>query len=232
LGPGLRLSCRRRLRRRPSRGRQTISGVVVDDNEELAGLLNEARKGDQQALGALLVRLRGWVRGWAQGQLGQRLLARLDGSDIVQDVHLRALERFDQFRGDSVPQLRAWVAEILKNVVIDCFRRQRAGGRDPDLEVAGGDLFRGLAADATTPSQGAMRNEQQARLSEALHRLPEKQQLVFSLRLYEGLPFEEVARRVGVTVGNARVLMVRATERLSRSFPDGRPWGLGCDSIG
>jgi RNA polymerase sigma-70 factor (ECF subfamily) len=194
--------------------------VVVDDNEELAGLLAEARKGDHQALGVLLVRLRGWVRGWAQGQLGQRLLARLDGSDIVQDVHLRAVERFDQFRGDSVPQLRAWVAEVLNNVLIDCFRRQHAGGRDPDLEVAGGDLFSGLAADATTPSQGAMRNEQQARLSEALSRLPERQQLVFRLRLYEGLPFEEVAQRAGVTVGNARVLMVRAAERLRNELGD------------
>ncbi len=192
----------------------------MDDDEELAGLLAQARKGDHQALGTLLVRLRGWVRGWAQSHLGQRLLARLDGSDIAQDVHLRAVEHFDQFQGDSVPQLRAWVAEMLKNVLIDCFRRQRAGGRDPGLEVAGDDLFRGLAADATTPSQVAIRNEQQARLSEALRRLPETQQLVFRLRLYEGLPFEEVARRAGVTVGNARVLMVRATERLRKELGD------------
>jgi RNA polymerase sigma-70 factor (ECF subfamily) len=192
----------------------------MDDNEELAPLLAEARKGNRQSLGALLAQMRPWVRWQAQGLLGQRLAARLDGSDVVQDVHLRALECFDQFRGDSVPQLRAWVETILRNILTDCRRRQGAGKRDRDREVPGGDLFAGLAADATTPSQEAMRNERQARLDEALRQLPENQRMVFQLRLYEQLPFEEVARRVGVTEGNARVLMVRAVERLHRELGD------------
>jgi RNA polymerase sigma-70 factor (ECF subfamily) len=166
------------------------------------------------------VQLRPWVRWQAQGLLGQRLAARLDGSDIVQEVHLRALERFDQFQGDYMPQLRAWIETILRNIITDCRRRHGAEGRDVNAEVAGGDLFPGLAADATTPSQGAMRHEQQARLSAALQRLPEKQRLVFHLRFSEGLPFEEVARRAGVSVGNARVLMVRALERLKNELGD------------
>ena len=44
--------------------------------------------------------------------------------------------------------------------------------------------------------------------------------LVFRLRFYEELPFAEVARRVGVTVVNARVLMVRATERLKKELAE------------
>jgi RNA polymerase sigma factor (sigma-70 family) len=162
----------------------------MDDNEELAGLLIEARKGNKQALGALLAQLRPWVRWQAQGLLGQRLVARLDGSDIVQDVHLRALEHFDQFRGDSVPQLRAWVKTILRNIITDCRRRHGADGRDVDAEVAGGDRFPYLEADATTPSEGAIRNEQQARLSEALQRLPEKQRLVPVSSVFAG-PWEK-----------------------------------------
>jgi RNA polymerase sigma-70 factor (ECF subfamily) len=192
----------------------------VDDNEELARLLNEARRGSQQALGTLLAWLRPWVRQQAQYLLGQRLRARLDGSDIVQEVHLRAFEHFDQFQGASVPQLVAWLEQILRNIITDCRRRHGAEGRNVDAEVAGGDLFPGLPADATTPSQGAMRNEQQARLSEALQRLPEKQRLVFQLRFNEGLPFEDAARRAGVTLGNARVLMVRAIESLRSELGD------------
>jgi RNA polymerase sigma-70 factor (ECF subfamily) len=193
----------------------------VDDNEELAGLLNEARKGNKQVLGALLAQLRPWLRGQAQGLLGQRLAARIDGSDIVQDVHLRALECFEQFQGDSMPRLRAWIGEILRNIITDCRQRQGADKRDRDKEVPGGKLFSDLPGNATAPSQKAIRNEQQARLSDALQRLPEKQRLVFQLRLYEQLPFEEVARRVDVTVVNARVLMVRAIERLKNELGDG-----------
>ena len=186
----------------------------MDDNEELAGLLAEARKRDGPARAALLERLRPWVRQRAQGLLGQHLGARVDCSDITQDVHIRVWQRLDQFRGDSVPQLLAWVGKMIDNAVTDCFRHHGAEKRDAGAEAAGTDPCPALSAKGTTPSQGAMRNEDQARLSEALQELPEQQRLVFWLRFYEGLPFEEVAQKVGVTVGNARVLMVRATERL------------------
>ncbi len=190
------------------------------DNEELARLLNEARKGSKQALGAMFAQLRPWMRRQAEGLLGQRLRARMDGSDIVQDVHIRAFEHFHQFHGDSVARLRGWVEEILRNVITDCRRRHGAGKRDAGREEGGGDLGSHLEGHGTTPSQGAMRIENQARLIEALQRLPEKYRLVLQLRFYDGLPFEEVAQQVGVTVGNARVLMVRAIERLKKELGD------------
>ena len=95
----------------------------------------------------------------------------------------------------------------------DGWRHHGADKRDAGRDLAG-DLCADLPADGTTPSAAAIRNEEHARLEEALQRLPEKQRLVFELRFKEGLPFEEVARRVDVTVVNARVLMLRATEKL------------------
>jgi RNA polymerase sigma-70 factor (ECF subfamily) len=184
------------------------------DNEELARLLTEARKDNKSALGALLYQMRPWIRWQAEGRLGQRLRSRVDGSDIVQDVHVRAFERFDQFRGDSVPQLRAWIKMILRNIVADHNR----GRKDADKD--GGDRLPDVPGDGTTPSQGAMRIEDQARLIEALQWLPEKYRLVLQLRFYQGLPFEEVAQKMGVTVGNARVLMVRAIKQLRNELGD------------
>ena len=81
----------------------------MDENEELNRLLTEARNGNKRAFGALLARLRPGVRQLAQGQLDRRLRARLDCSDVVQEVHLRALEHFGQFQGDSVGELLAWL---------------------------------------------------------------------------------------------------------------------------
>jgi RNA polymerase sigma-70 factor (ECF subfamily) len=184
------------------------------DNEELTRLLTEARKGYSKARETLLQRLRERVRQRARDLLGQHLGARVDCSDIAQEVHLRLWRCFDQFRGDSLPEFLAWVEEIVQSVVTDCRRRHGAGKRDAGREVGGSDPFSAVAGQGTTPSQGAMRNEQQARLDEALERLPEKQRLVFRLRFCEGLPFDEVAQRLGLTASNARVLMLRATERL------------------
>ena len=184
------------------------------DDEEQARLLNEARQGNQQALGLILMQLRPWMRRQAEGLLGQRLRARVDGSDIVQDVHLRAVERFDRFDGDSVQQFRAWVAEILWNIVNDCLRRQLAGKRNPDREERGDDRVSALKGSDTTPSRAAMENEQQSRLIAALQRLPENQRLVFHLRYFAELSLVEVARRLSLTEVNARRLWGRASKRL------------------
>jgi RNA polymerase sigma-70 factor, ECF subfamily len=184
------------------------------DNEELACLLAEAKKGNEQALGDILMQLRPWMRWQAEGLLGQRLRARVDGSDIVQDVFCRAIERFGQFDGNSVPQLRAWVEEILWNIVRDCLRRQLAGKRDAGREEHDEDRVSALIGRDTTPSQAARENEQQARLIAALQRLPEKQRLVFHLRYFAEQPFAEVARRLSLTEGNARQLWGRASKSL------------------
>jgi RNA polymerase sigma-70 factor (subfamily 1) len=192
----------------------------MDNNEELDGLLIGARKGDSQALGALLMQLRPWVRHLALCKLDQRLLDRLDYSDIVQEVHVRALAHFGEFHGNSVEQLLAWLLTVLKNAVKDQRRIHHAGKRDVANEQrVRADLLGFLVAHATTPSRIAIRNERLARLWEAIQQLPPKQQQVIQLRLCE-LPFDEVAQAVGVTVGNARQLWVRAIERLKELLGD------------
>ena len=49
----------------------------------------------------------------------------------------------------------------------------------------------------------------------ALERLPERQRRIVWLRYFENLPGEEIARQLGITPGNVRVLLSRALDRLS-----------------
>jgi RNA polymerase sigma-70 factor (ECF subfamily) len=170
-----------------------------------APLLAAARRGEQQALERLFGELRDIVCGRARG--------RGDASDVAQDVMLKLHEHFGLFQGQTWPELLAWAQKVLGNQLIDDHRHDRAQVRDEGREVAGGDLFPGLPAGGTTPSRAAVRNEEEARLREAVGRLPERMRQVVLLRM-EGLPFAEVARRVGVSVENARVLMFRATVKL------------------
>ncbi len=189
----------------------------MTDVHELEPLLRRVRSGDAQALTALLEWLRPRVRLRAENVLGGRLGARLDASDVAQEVSLRVHRGIGGLRGEAAPQLLAWVEEILQNVVADCRKHHAAQARAVGREVGDG-LFPCLASDTTALEQRVLRDERTARLEEALQRLPEKQRTVFQLRLHEQLPFEEVAKRAGVTVVNARVLMVRATERLRQEL--------------
>jgi RNA polymerase sigma-70 factor (ECF subfamily) len=192
----------------------------MNDPYGLQPLLPLALAGDREARAGLLGKLRDWARARATALVRQG--RRFDCSDIAQVLCLRIHENFDSFQGQTVPQLLAWCEQVLRNVVADCQRRNAAQKRNAGREVAGEAHFAGLAGTDTSPSQRAQYNERLARLAAALQCLSQTQRLVFQLRLYEGLPFEEVARRVGVTAGNARVLMMRATERLRQELEDDR----------
>src|SRR5262249_19147822 len=108
-----------------------------------------------------------------------------------------------------------------RNAVADVRRHHAARVRDGGRDVAGGGLFPGLASDTTGPGERAERAEEAellpgrlARGEGALEHLPENQRAGLVVRWRAGMSFEEIAGRVGVTAGNARVLVVRATERL------------------
>jgi RNA polymerase sigma-70 factor (ECF subfamily) len=186
--------------------------------EDLDSLFQRARAGDVQALEDLIAQLRHRVHQQAQERFGPHPRARLDASDIAQEVSLRVHRQFDQLKGQTFPQLLAWVEEIFLNYLADCHKYNGAARRDARRQVAGDNLFPDLAADTALPSQRLLHAEEKARLEQALHRLPEQQRLVFQLRFIEQLPFKEVAQRAGVSAGNARVLFLRATEKLRKEL--------------
>jgi RNA polymerase sigma-70 factor (ECF subfamily) len=192
----------------------------VNDIPSLESLLGKAQAGDVYALATLLGRLRSWLRSYAQRRLGTNRNPQVDASDVAQEVCLRVHRAFDRLvAGCTVPQLLGWARKILHNVVIDHHRRFR--GR----EVAGEHLFAGLATGTTGPEERVLRTERSARLEEAIGRLPEEQRLAFQLRFRDGLTFAAVGRRLGVRLGYARVLFLRATERLRKELGEDS-WGV------
>jgi RNA polymerase sigma-70 factor (ECF subfamily) len=125
------------------------------------------------------------------------------------------------FQGQSENELLAWLRRILAHNLYNEARRFAAQQRDAAREVSIDQLHagvehssvalgRGLAADTPTPSQDATRREDAVRLADALARLPEDYQTVLLLRVFEELPAEEVAERMGRTAGAVRMLQMRA----------------------
>ncbi len=165
---------------------------------------------------------RDYLRLLARTQLGPRLQAKLDSSDVVQQTILQAHQARGQFRGTTEAEKLAWLRTILANVLAAAIRRFEAQARDigrersleGDLDLSSSRLECLCAADQTSPSQRAVRCEELLRLAAALTRLPEDQRQVVELHHLKGLPVAEVAELMERTRPAVVGLLFRALKKL------------------
>jgi RNA polymerase sigma-70 factor (ECF subfamily) len=155
-------------------------------------------------------------------QMGPRLRAKVDASDVVQQAILHAHERRAQFRGATEGEWQAWLRTILANALSTIVRQYNTQARNPrrersleaELDRSSSRLEGLLAADLTSPSERVVRGEELLRLAHALAKLPDDQRRVVELHYVKGLAVAEVAQRIGRTRPAAVGLLFRGLKRL------------------
>jgi RNA polymerase sigma-70 factor (ECF subfamily) len=165
-------------------------------------LIRDAQAGDRQALGQLLQQWRPYLRQLAQRQLDSCLAARVDPSDVIQQTCLDAMHAAGDFRGSGLEELRAWLRGILEHNVADLVRRhvvaqKRTARREQPLggvSEHASDGWQGPAAEQSSPSGRAIRDEVAARLADQIAALPPDQRDAIRLRYLEGRSLKEMAR--------------------------------------
>jgi RNA polymerase sigma-70 factor (ECF subfamily) len=158
----------------------------------------------------------------ARVHLDPRLRGKLDPADIVQQTLLRACTALPEVRGQSPEVLAAWLRKILARTLADTVKHYHRDRRDVDLEHAlEADLDRSssglagwLAADQTSPSEAAARNEELLRLADALADLPEPLREVLILKHCRGLTLREIAGHLGKSTPAVASLLRRGLEAL------------------
>jgi RNA polymerase sigma-70 factor, ECF subfamily len=187
-------------------------------------LLVQARGGDPAALGRLLELYRNYLRLVARSSIGTTLRVKLEPSDLVQETFLKAQREFASFAGHGEHELVAWLRRILSRTLADQVKHHRRKGRDYQrqesldllLERSAETLEHALASPSGSPSERASRREQAVLLADAVSRLPPDYREAFVSRTLEHVPFEEIAAKMGRSVGAVRMLWTRALERLNR----------------
>jgi RNA polymerase sigma-70 factor (ECF subfamily) len=193
----------------------------------VADLLLIAKKGERQAVGQLLEHFRSYLKLIASHEIGSKLGAKLDASDVVQDTFLDAHRYFENFQGESVTQFTAWLRAVMAGVMANTMRRYLGTkARDirlekqlaADLDNSAAMLSELLVASISSPSQNIMRDEQTLQLAQAMSNLSSDYQSVLTLRHIEGLTFPQIATRLNRSVDSVEKLWLRAIVQLRKSF--------------
>jgi RNA polymerase sigma-70 factor (ECF subfamily) len=164
-------------------------------------------KANSNAGAEALERFREYLCLLTRMRLHPQLQGKLDASDVVQQTLLEAFQARTQFRGQTDGEYAAWLRQILarnlSNALRDLGRAKRDVKRERSLDAvldeSSAKLEQWIAAEQSTPSQQAERNEQVLRLAEALATLPEDQRTVLELRHLQGWSLAEIARQTNRT---------------------------------
>jgi RNA polymerase sigma-70 factor (ECF subfamily) len=131
--------------------------------------------------------------------VGRRIADRHEAEDVVQDALLRGLESMHQLAAPE--RLPAWLARIAAHRIVDLHRARRP------LEKLPEDL---RAPDAEPDPVGELAPCMPA----MVERLPETYRDALRWSELEGLPQQEVARRLGISLSGAKSRVQRGRERL------------------
>ncbi|MDR2138644.1 MAG: RNA polymerase sigma factor [Tannerella sp.] len=129
-----------------------------------------------------------------------------DANDVLQNTFLKAWTNLEQFRGES--KILTWMSRIAINEHITFLNRQRAMNQvsidDTDvflLERLKGDEY--FDGDALA-----------LKLQEAILRLPEKQRIVFTMRYYDEMKYEDMSGILNTSVGALKASYFHAVRKI------------------
>lgn len=131
-----------------------------------------------------------------------------DTNDILQNTFIKAWNNLDTFRGDA--RLSSWLYRIATNETLNFLQRRK---EITPLE----DTPSGLAAQLTA-DEYFDGDETELLLQQAIASLPEKQRLVFQLKYYEEMKYEDMSQALDTSVGALKASYHHAVKKICDFF--------------
>lgn len=131
-----------------------------------------------------------------------------DAEDAVQELYLKLIKTPDKF--SKIKDPAAFGITILRNICIDIIRRREKRKSE--------ELHEYMIADESSPDKAAAEKDKLRVLIQEIGRLPQKQSMVLKMRTIDGLEYEEIAQRTGLSQVNIRVLISIARKTLKKNL--------------
>lgn len=138
-------------------------------------------------------------------QIRKLVIAHDDANDVLQNVFIKAWTNIDNFRGDS--KLSTWLYKIAINESITFINKQK----QQNIPLDNDDSFLASKLQSDTYFDG---DEIQIKLQKAILTLPEKQRIVFNLKYFEDMKYEEMSSILETSVGALKASYHHATKKI------------------
>lgn len=178
--------------------------TVPDDD---AGLMGRVKAGDPAGAEGLFSRYAGPILGFTERMLGSRA----EAEEVTQDVFLKMITRCEQYDGRA--SVSTWLFAIAANA---CRDRLRSSWRTTSVPLDAVPEPKG----AGSIEGGLLQKEQRRVVRAALDRLTREQREALLLARYQGMPYAEVARTLGISEGAVKTRVFRAVETLRALFAE------------
>ncbi len=132
-----------------------------------------------------------------------------DANDVMQNVFLKVWNALANFREDS--QLYTWLYRIATNESISFLeqKKRKTAAVSLDDEDRSINLEQSIRADRHFDA-----NKLEWKLQLAINQLPEKQRLVFNLRYYDEMPYDEMSKMLGTSAGALKASYHHAAKKI------------------
>ena len=139
-------------------------------------------------------------------QIRRMVLSHDDANDLLQNTFIKAWTNIDYFRGDA--KISTWLYRIALNECLTFMNKQRATTQ-LSIEDVQAEMLDKLETDLYFDG-----DETQKIFLKAVHALPEKQQMVFNLKYFKEMKYEEISEILGTSIGALKASYHHAIKKI------------------
>ncbi len=145
-------------------------------------------------------------------QIRKMVLSHDDANDILQDVFIKAWLNIDNFRGEA--KLSTWLYRIAINESITFINKKKAQN---NISMDDDDSFLLNTIEGDEFFDG---NKAQKILQQAVLTLPDKQRLVFQMKYFQEMKYDEMSDILGTSVGALKASYHHAVKKIEKFLTD------------
>ena len=143
-------------------------------------------------------------------QIRRMVVSHDDANDLLQNTFIKAWTNLDYFRGDA--KLSAWLYRIAFNECLNFLNKQRAENQ-LSIDDADAALINKLESDPYFNG-----DETQRLFQKAILQLPEKQRIIFNLKYFQEMKYEDMSEILGTSVGALKASYHHAVKKIEDFF--------------